>query len=93
VKHETINGIPRPQLPVKDWGTGQVKLENIAGTASITEVHHKADGAMDNGATVAFVIQLNQIPSLRLVAEITIYTLTKSLAQLGYQITPMDPKT
>lgn len=87
MKHEIIDGIPRPVIPVKDWGTQKMDLKDkgITAIVHITEVHHKADGAMDDKPSLAFVCSTR---GLQVVAEISIYTLTAALDKLGYQVTP-----
>lgn len=92
MEHITINGIERPQVPVKDWGTNLIDLKDKGNTivTHITEIHHKSDGAVDNGASVAFVCSTR---GLQVVCEISLYTLGKALAQLGYQISSVEPTT
>lgn len=86
MEHKTIDGIERPQIPVKDWGTHQMDLKDKGTTVitHITEIHHKADGAVDDKPSLAFVCSAR---GLQAVCEISIYSLEKALNQLGYQIT------
>lgn len=87
-----VVAMPEP-IEVYDHGTGQIDIRHLHGCTAlgysldqgrITEVHHKSDGALDGGPSLAFVASIPMGGFI--VSQITVRTLNTALKKIGLQV-------
>lgn len=75
-----------PYMTAKDWGTGKMDLRHHGPRLRelrLIELHHKSDGARDDGPSFAIVLKNH---TMTVCGEITLETLNDTLGQIGYEI-------
>lgn len=74
-----------PYMTAKDWGEGKIDLRHHRPLHKLRliELHHKSDGAKDDGPSFVIVMQ-NYV--MTVCGEVTLATLNDTLGQIGYEI-------
>lgn len=73
----------------KDWGKEKIEAgEQYHQLIHMrpVEIHHKADGTLDDGPVFCFVFALPAINDYAVYGQISLEMLNRSLGRLGYQI-------